>query len=157
MTNTPGILKIVCVQPRPGEEEPRPFGQVCLTYSRFLESPDRTSETERPRSVQDADIFRGHPVRTAIGKFGGCFKDIAAPDLGARATAEGLGKLRPALREDGTTTAGNAPELNSGAAAMILPRRRSGHRFAAGACRLIRQNCNGRPQKGQCQCAWTPR
>jgi len=35
-------------------------------------------------------------------------------------TAESLGKLRPAFREGGTITAGNAPGLNSGAAAMIV-------------------------------------
>ena len=35
-------------------------------------------------------------------------------------TAESLGKLRPAFRPDGTITAGNAPGLNSGAAAMIV-------------------------------------
>jgi acetyl-CoA C-acetyltransferase len=36
------------------------------------------------------------------------------------ATAEGLGKLRPAFRKDGTITAGNAPGLNTGAATMIV-------------------------------------
>ncbi|WP_428406792.1 thiolase family protein [Hyphococcus sp.] len=35
-------------------------------------------------------------------------------------TIETLTKLRPAFREDGTITAGNAPGLNSGAAAMIV-------------------------------------
>lgn len=35
-------------------------------------------------------------------------------------TLESLGKLRPAFRKDGTITAGNAPGLNSGAAAMIV-------------------------------------
>lgn len=35
-------------------------------------------------------------------------------------TVEGLAKLRPAFRESGTITAGNAPGLNSGAAAMIV-------------------------------------
>lgn len=35
-------------------------------------------------------------------------------------TLEGLSKLRPAFRKDGTITAGNAPGLNSGAAAMVL-------------------------------------
>jgi acetyl-CoA C-acetyltransferase len=38
-------------------------------------------------------------------------------------TLEGLAKLRPAFRKDGTITAGNAPGLNSGAAAMILAER----------------------------------
>lgn len=36
------------------------------------------------------------------------------------ATAESLAKLKPAFRKDGTITAGNAPGLNSGAAAMIV-------------------------------------
>ncbi len=35
-------------------------------------------------------------------------------------TAESLAKLKPVFRKDGTITAGNAPGLNSGAAAMIL-------------------------------------
>jgi acetyl-CoA C-acetyltransferase len=35
-------------------------------------------------------------------------------------TLEALAKLKPAFREDGTITAGNAPGLNSGAAAMVL-------------------------------------
>jgi acetyl-CoA C-acetyltransferase len=35
-------------------------------------------------------------------------------------TAEALAKLKPAFRKDGTITAGNAPGLNSGAAAMII-------------------------------------
>ncbi|CAG4890108.1 thiolase family protein [Paraburkholderia saeva] len=38
-------------------------------------------------------------------------------------TVEILAKLRPAFRPDGTITAGNAPGLNSGAAAMIVAER----------------------------------
>lgn len=38
-------------------------------------------------------------------------------------TIEVLAKLRPAYRKDGTITAGNAPGLNSGAAAMIVAER----------------------------------
>lgn len=38
-------------------------------------------------------------------------------------TAESLAKLKPAFRKDGTVTAGNAPGLNSGAAAMLLAER----------------------------------
>lgn len=36
------------------------------------------------------------------------------------ATAEGLAKLGPAFRKEGTITAGNAPGLNTGAATMIV-------------------------------------
>ncbi len=38
-------------------------------------------------------------------------------------TAESLARLKPAFRKDGTITAGNAPGLNSGAAAMIVAER----------------------------------
>lgn len=38
-------------------------------------------------------------------------------------TADSLAKLKPAFRKDGTITAGNAPGLNSGAAAMIVAER----------------------------------
>ncbi|MFM0167964.1 thiolase family protein [Paraburkholderia sediminicola] len=38
-------------------------------------------------------------------------------------TVEMLAKLRPAFRPDGTITAGNAPGLNSGAAAMLVAER----------------------------------
>ena len=42
-------------------------------------------------------------------------------------TAESLAALKPAFRKDGTITAGNAPGLNSGAAAMVV----AGANFAA--------------------------
>ncbi|MEJ5152581.1 thiolase family protein [Comamonas sp. MYb396] len=38
-------------------------------------------------------------------------------------TVESLAKLKPAFRKDGTITAGNAPGLNSGAAALIVAER----------------------------------
>lgn len=38
-------------------------------------------------------------------------------------TLESLAKLKPAFRPDGTITAGNAPGLNSGAAAMVIAER----------------------------------
>ena len=44
-------------------------------------------------------------------------------------TAETLAKLRPAFRKDGTITAGNAPGLNSGAAAMVVAARSAAERL----------------------------
>ena len=38
----------------------------------------------------------------------------------AETTAESLAKLKPAFRKEGSITAGNAPGLNSGAAAMVV-------------------------------------
>jgi acetyl-CoA C-acetyltransferase len=68
----------------------------------------------------------------AAGKFAA---EIAAVEIAARkgptkfdkdehnrpdTTLESLAKLKPAFRKDGTITAGNAPGLNTGAAAMIV-------------------------------------
>ena len=41
----------------------------------------------------------------------------------AGTTAEGLGKLKPVFKADGSTTAGNASQLTDGAAAVLLARR----------------------------------
>jgi acetyl-CoA C-acetyltransferase len=47
---------------------------------------------------------------------------VVARDEGIRAdsSAEGLAKLRPAFKSDGTVTAGNASQLSDGAAAVVL-------------------------------------
>ncbi|RFB78167.1 thiolase family protein [Methylovirgula sp. 4M-Z18] len=53
-------------------------------------------------------------------------------------TAESLAKLKPAFRPDGTITAGNAPGLNSGAAAMIVAERKHAEAHAIEpAARLV--------------------
>jgi acetyl-CoA C-acetyltransferase len=44
-------------------------------------------------------------------------------------TAEALAKLRPAFRKDGSITAGNAPGLNTGAAAMVVAAREAAERL----------------------------
>ncbi|USG65415.1 acetyl-CoA C-acetyltransferase [Brevibacillus ruminantium] len=52
---------------------------------------------------------KGDPVMFAVDEF---------PRAGA--TAESLGKLRPAFKKDGTVTAGNASGINDGAAALLI-------------------------------------
>ena len=53
-------------------------------------------------------------------------------------TAEDLAKLKPAFRKDGTITAGSAPGLNSGAAAVFLAERGWAERRGVGpAARLV--------------------
>ena len=74
-------------------------------------------------------------VAQAAGKFA---EEIIAIELSSRkgpasfstdeanrpdTTVESLAKLKPAFRKDGTITAGNAPGLNSGAAAMVVAER----------------------------------
>ncbi|TVP96274.1 MAG: acetyl-CoA C-acyltransferase, partial [Roseinatronobacter sp.] len=96
---------------------------------------DLVAEHKISREAQDAWAARSHQ-RFSKAQEAGHFSDEILPvEIKAKsgkaaftddesnrpdATAEGLAKLRPAFREDGTITAGNAPGLNSGAAAMIV-------------------------------------
>jgi len=90
------------------------------------------------RADQDRWALRSQQ-RFSAAQAAGKFKDeIAALELPGRkgpvvfdkdehnrpdATADMLAKLKPAFRKEGTITAGNAPGLNSGAAAMIVAER----------------------------------
>ena len=61
-------------------------------------------------------------------------------------TLASLAKLRPAFRKDGTITAGNAPGLNSGAAAMMVSERGLGREerpHADGASCFLRRRRRG--------------
>ena len=87
------------------------------------------------REQQDAWAARSQQ-RFSAAQSAGKFKDeIGGVEIASRkgpvvfdkdeqnrpdTTIESLAKLKPAFRKDGTITAGNAPGLNSGAAAMIV-------------------------------------
>ena len=78
---------------------------------------------QRFASAQEQGLFDAEIVAVTIkGKKG---EDVFARDEANRpeTTYEALANLRPAFRKDGTITAGNAPGLNSGAAAMIVAER----------------------------------
>lgn len=83
---------------------------------------DRWAERSQRRfsEAQRAGRFAGEIVPVEIkGKKGAVSFDVDEhnrPDT----TLESLSALRPAFRKDGTITAGNAPGLNSGAAAVIV-------------------------------------
>jgi acetyl-CoA C-acetyltransferase len=83
---------------------------------------DRFAERSQQRfsAAQEAGKFKDEIIAVEIrGKKG---KEAFAIDEAPRpdTTFEVLAKLRPAFREHGTITAGNAPGLNSGAAAMVV-------------------------------------
>jgi len=66
------------------------------------------------------------PVETTVTDTEGNEKNVVVKkDDGIRgnSTLEGLMKLRPAFKEDGSTTAGNASQVSDGAAAVLLARR----------------------------------
>ena len=79
-----------------------------------LRSQQRFSEAQAAAKF-DAEIV---PVEVPAHKGPITFRkdEHNRPDT----TLESLAKLKPAFRKDGTITAGNAPGLNSGAAAMIV-------------------------------------
>lgn len=99
---------------------------------------DLVSEYGIAREDQDRWAARSQQrfgAAQAAGRFGA---EIVAVELASRkgpvdfardeanrpeTTVETLSRLKPAFRKDGTITAGNAPGLNSGAAAMIVAER----------------------------------
>ncbi|MFG1280813.1 acetyl-CoA C-acyltransferase [Xanthobacter autotrophicus] len=75
---------------------------------------------QRFAAAQKAGHFAGEIVAVELkGKKG---PETFASDEAPRpdTTLEGLARLKPAFRKDGSITAGNAPGLNSAAAAMIV-------------------------------------
>jgi len=100
-----------------------------------LVTEDLVSKYKISRVEQDAWALRSQQrfsKAQAAGKFDG---EIAPVEVASRkgpeifkkdehnrpdTTAESLAKLKPALRKDGTITAGNASGLNSAASAMIV-------------------------------------
>ncbi len=86
------------------------------------EDQDRWAERSQKRfsAAQEAGKFAEEIVPVEVRERGkpALFQkdEHNRPDT----TLEGLAKLKPAFRKDGTITAGNAPGLNSGAAAMIV-------------------------------------
>jgi acetyl-CoA C-acetyltransferase len=89
------------------------------------EAQDRWAERSQKRfsAAQAAGKFKDEiaPVELCDKKRPGLFDkdEHNRPDT----TLESLAKLRPAFRKDGTITAGNAPGLNTGAAAMVVAER----------------------------------
>jgi acetyl-CoA C-acetyltransferase len=99
---------------------------------------DLVSRNAISRADQDAWALRSQQRFAAAQAAGNFAAEIVAVEVPGRkgltffdkdehnrpeTTAESLAKLKPAFRKDGTITAGNAPGLNTGAAAMIVAER----------------------------------
>lgn len=87
------------------------------------------------REAQDAFALQSQLKATAAQAAGAFDREVFAVTLAGKkgdtifnrdeyikldASAEGLAKLKPAFRKDGTVTAGNASGINDGAAALVL-------------------------------------
>jgi acetyl-CoA C-acetyltransferase len=99
---------------------------------------DLVSQYRISREDQDRWAARSQQRFSAAQAAGKFAEEIVAIDLAGRkgpvrfnrdeanrpdTTLETLAKLKPAFRKDGSITAGNAPGLNSGAAALIVAER----------------------------------
>lgn len=86
------------------------------------------SSQQKAARAQSAGLFRQEivPVSTKVLEEGGAERQITvSQDEGVRpaTTLEGLAKLRPAFKPDGSTTAGNSSQVSDGAAAVLIGRR----------------------------------
>jgi len=92
-------------------------------YGISREEQDEFAATSQQKAVaaQKAGYFDGQIVPVSIPQRKGdpliVDKDECPRD---GVTGEGLGKLRPAFRKDGSVTAGNASSLNDGAAVVMV-------------------------------------
>jgi acetyl-CoA C-acetyltransferase len=99
---------------------------------------DLVTKADLTRRAQDEWAARSQQRFTAAQERGAFDAELVAVTIEGRkgavqfardeqprpeTTVETLAKLRPAFRPDGTITAGNAPGLNSGAAAMLVVER----------------------------------
>jgi acetyl-CoA C-acetyltransferase len=74
----------------------------------------------RALAAQKENRFADQIVPVQVKVKGGSAEFSEDESPRADATVEGLAKLKPAFREGGTVTAGNASTLNDGAAAVVL-------------------------------------
>ena len=106
----------------------------CNQHSGWV-TEDLVSQFQITRDAQDAWAVRSQQNFSAAQAAGHFEEEIVAVEIPSRkgpiifgkdeqnrpdTSLESLARLKPAFRPEGTITAGNAPGLNSGAAAMIV-------------------------------------
>ena len=86
---------------------------------------------KRAAAAWERGDFASEVVPVTIGS--GAKAKTVTKDEGIRpdTTAEGLAKLRPAFKSDGTVTAGNASQLSDGAAAAIVASRSAAEKLGS--------------------------
>ncbi|MGW6006224.1 acetyl-CoA C-acyltransferase [Oerskovia enterophila] len=100
------------------------------------EEQDAFAASSHARAAAAIDFLRGEiaPFQTP-GRSG----RLVEADDGVRAdtTVEVLARLRPAFREDGTITAGNASQISDGAAALVLVSDEEAERRGLSGARIL--------------------
>ena len=114
-----------------------------------------------PQDAYAAESHRRAAEATAAGRFTAEILPIAIPQrkgdpmlfdrdesIRPDTTVESLGALRPAFRKDGTVTAGNAPPVNDGAAALVvMSAARAAQLTLTPMARIVGQATSGLPPK----------
>jgi acetyl-CoA C-acetyltransferase len=112
------------------------------------------------REVQDEYAFNSHRKAVAAMKEGRFDEEIVPVEIAQRKGAplvigtdegpredtsiEALARLRPAFKKDGTVTAGNAPGVNDGAAALVVASSEVARRFSREPlARIVAQATSG--------------
>jgi acetyl-CoA C-acetyltransferase len=96
---------------------------IAINYdiSREVQDAFAAASQQKTEAAQKAGVFADEIVPVEIPQRRGdplVFDTDEFPRAGT--SAEGLAKLRPAFRKEGTVTAGNASGLNDGAAAVVV-------------------------------------
>ena len=96
--------------------------ELARSHQITREQQDRWAERSQKRfaAAQSAGKFAEEIVPIELASRKGPVKFEKDEHNRPDTTLESLSKLKPAFRKDGTITAGNAPGLNTGAAAMIV-------------------------------------
>ena len=95
---------------------------LATRYELSRDAQDRWAERSQSRfaRAQQQGRFAAQivdvPLKSKQGTAAFRLDEASRPDT----TLEGLARLKPAFRPDGTITAGNAPGINSGAAAVLV-------------------------------------
>ena len=74
---------------------------------------------KRAAAAWESGAFAAEVVPVTVGS-GAKARSVTKDEGSGGLDAEGLGKLRPAFKPDGTVTAGNASQLSDGAAAVVV-------------------------------------
>ena len=96
---------------------------IAVNYdiSREVQDAFAADSQQKTEAAQKGGVFTEEIIPVEIPQRKGdpiVFDTDEFPRAGT--TAEGLGKLRPAFKKEGTVTAGNASGLNDGAAAVVV-------------------------------------
>lgn len=118
---------------------------LCEKYSISREEQDEFSawSQQKAQATIESNRFADEIIPVEVpGRKGQVtvFAQDEFPRFGT--TAEGLGKLRPAFKKDGSVTAGNASGINDGAAAFVIMSRKKADELGIKPLVTIKANAN---------------